>query len=130
MRVGISILLAAFFAAPCFAGTNVTVRVIEDDHTDTRWQVYSHGTTEVLKIHRRGKKTSVTSKASGYSVTHSDDDGDGVTDSIMISEVNGGVLEVLKRSKDGAYSQTPQDDLDEMNEIVKKIEARLPKRKR
>jgi hypothetical protein len=127
MKTAMLILAAAILAAPCLAGTNVTIRVIEDNHGGNRWQVYSHGTNAVLKIHLRGKKTSITSQASGYSVTHSDDDGDGVTDSIMILKVKGGILEILRRSKDSTYSQTPQDDLDEMNKLAKQIESRIPK---
>jgi len=130
MKIAVLTALLAVLASPCLAGTNVTVRVTEDDHSDTRWQVFSHGTNQVLQIQHKGKKTSITSEASGYSITHSDDNGDGVTDSIMISKTSGGILEVLNRGTDGTYSQSPQKDLDEMNDIVKKIEARLPKRKK
>jgi len=129
MKTSITILALALLAFPCFAGTNVTVRVLADEHSDSRWQVYSHGANVVLKIHHRKEQTSITSSASGYSVTHTDRDGDGTTDSITVSAVGGDILEVLKRDSDGAYVQTEQKDLDEMNRIARKIEERLPKQK-
>jgi hypothetical protein len=129
MRMEILILCVITLASTCFAGTNVTARMIEDDPGDARWKIFSHGTNQVLKIATKANHTSITSCAGGYSVTHTDSDGDGVTDSIMISKANGELLEVLRRSKGGIYSQTPQDDLDEINEMAKKVEAHLRKRK-
>ena len=129
MKTTILILVATILAAPCLAGTNVTVRVIEDNHGGTRWQVYSHGTNQVLKIGTRANHTSVTSSAGGYSVTHRDADGDGRTDSIMILLTSGSILEVLRRGADGEFTPSPQTELDEMNDLTKQIEARIPKRK-
>ena len=131
MRTIILTLLVIVLAAPCLAGTNIVVEVTRDrHHADIRWHVFSHKTNEVLQIQYKGKKTSITSEASGYSITHSDNNGDGATDSIMVSKTSGDILEVLNRSADGTYSQSPQKDIDEMNDIVKKIQARLPKRKK
>jgi hypothetical protein len=128
MKTTILILLLAVLALPLLAGTNVTVKVIEDDHSDTRFHVYSHGTNVVLKIHQRTKFTSITSGASGYSVTHTDTDGDGTTDSIMIANIGDKLLEVLKRDADGTYVQTDQKELDEVNRMTKNIKTELAKR--
>jgi len=130
MKTTILILVAMLLGAlPCAAGTNLTVRVIGDEHGDSHWQVFSHGTNGVLKIHHRGKGTWITSEAGGYSITHTDENGDGIAESIMISQFGGNILEVLKRSADGQYQPSLQSDLDEMNAIARKIEAGIPRRK-
>ena len=126
MKTSILVVAFALHVLPCFAGTNVTVRVIADDHTDSRWQVYSHGTNVVLRIHRRDKLTSITSAASGYSVTHTDRDGDGSTDAIMVSTLGGRILEVVKRGSAGAFVQTDQEELNEMNCRAKRIDQAKP----
>ena len=107
----------------CTAGTNVTIRTIGDEHGEAHVQVYSHGTNVVLKIRQAGKGVWVTSDASGYSITHTDENGDGITESIMISRVGGNILEVLKRNADGRYIPSSQRDVDEMNIMRTKIEA-------
>ena len=129
MKTVILIVLFTILSSPCFAGTNITLRVIADEHAPARWQIYSHGTNVVLTIHQKRKLTSITSTASGYSVSHTDADGDSITDSIRISEVTGDILEILKRTADGKLAPTPQKDLDEMNKLVKKIKAGLPEPK-
>ena len=82
----------------------------------------------MLNVLRKGKSTSITSKAPGYSVTHTDRDNNGVTDSIRISITKGILLEDLKRDEDGNYLQSSQKYLDELNTMAKRIEAELKRK--
>ena len=127
-------LLASLWAESTRAGTNLVRRIVQDDpNQDGKLEMYAekflHGTNVVIEISlvetERGKVATVLSRGGNYVIAHTDRDGDGVFESIMISLADGDILEVLKRDADGKYQPAPQDDLDEMNRITRKIDALL-----
>ena len=150
MRTLALFIVITVFGMPVFGGTNVIRKVVldnwaQDTQTGMKMESYFCGTNEILKILRDGTntivklasgygstdavtkngKTSVTSSGADYTVAFDSISTDGVFE-ITICRTGCELLEILRRNSDGNYDATPQKELDNLNDQVKRIQDRIP----